>query len=143
MLKKIVKGVLITISTLVGGFVLLVIYFAINPKKDLTKKYIETTISITPTEKFILVPTIVPTQIIKPTPIASNSIILKSTNTPTPIVINKVTPTQKVIVKTIVKKSSSGICHSPGTTYYDRTTNYTSYNSIDQCLESGGRLPKN
>lgn len=42
----------------------------------------------------------------------------------------------------VVKKSSTGICHAPGTTYYDRTTNYTAYNSIDVCLASDGRLPK-
>jgi len=41
-----------------------------------------------------------------------------------------------------VKKSSSGICHAQGTTYYARTTNFTSYNSLDDCLNSGGRLPK-
>ena len=28
----------------------------------------------------------------------------------------------------VVKKSSTGICHAPGTTYYDRTKNFTSYN---------------
>jgi hypothetical protein len=41
-----------------------------------------------------------------------------------------------------VKKSSTGICHAQGTTYYDRTTNYTPYDSIDACLASGGRLPQ-
>lgn len=41
-----------------------------------------------------------------------------------------------------VKKSNSGICHAPGTTYYDRTKNYTSFPSLDACLSSGGRLPR-
>lgn len=41
-----------------------------------------------------------------------------------------------------VKKSTSGICHEIGSTYYDRTTNFTPYDSIDECLNSGGRLPK-
>lgn len=41
-----------------------------------------------------------------------------------------------------VKKSSSGICHEINTTYYNRTTNFTPYNSIEDCLDSGGRLPK-
>ncbi|MFA5644364.1 MAG: thermonuclease family protein [Patescibacteria group bacterium] len=41
-----------------------------------------------------------------------------------------------------VKKSSTGICHEKGTTYYDRTKNFISYNSIADCLSSGGRLPK-
>ena len=41
-----------------------------------------------------------------------------------------------------VKKSSTGICHEEGSTYYDRTQNFTPYNSIEGCLQSGGRLPK-
>ncbi|HOX41133.1 MAG TPA: thermonuclease family protein [bacterium] len=43
----------------------------------------------------------------------------------------------------VVKMSSSKICHAPGTTYYDRTTNFTPYDSIEACLAAGGRLPKN
>lgn len=42
----------------------------------------------------------------------------------------------------LVKKSSSGICHQQGTTYYDKTTNFTPYDTVDACLASGGRLPK-
>lgn len=41
----------------------------------------------------------------------------------------------------VVKKSVNNICHAPGTTYYSRTTNYTVYNSLQACLNSGGRLP--
>ncbi|MGI6348262.1 MAG: thermonuclease family protein [Patescibacteria group bacterium] len=41
-----------------------------------------------------------------------------------------------------VKKSSTGICHEKGTTYYERTKNFTPYDSIEECLNSGGRLPK-
>ena len=41
-----------------------------------------------------------------------------------------------------VKKSSSGICHAPGTTYYNQTKHFTSYKTLDECLKSGGRLPK-
>lgn len=41
----------------------------------------------------------------------------------------------------VIKKSSSGICHNPGTSYYNRTTKYTSYSTMDECLHSGGRLP--
>jgi micrococcal nuclease len=41
----------------------------------------------------------------------------------------------------VVKKSNSDICHAPGTTYYNRTKNYTPYNSLQACLNSGGRLP--
>lgn len=41
----------------------------------------------------------------------------------------------------VVKKSNTGICHAPGSTYYDRTKNYTPYNSLQACLNSGGRMP--
>lgn len=41
-----------------------------------------------------------------------------------------------------VKKSKTGICHAKGTTYYKQTTNFTPYNSIKDCLDSGGRLPQ-
>lgn len=42
----------------------------------------------------------------------------------------------------VVKMSRTGICHAPGSTYYSRTTHYTSYNSLSKCLSAGGRLPK-
>ena len=41
-----------------------------------------------------------------------------------------------------VKKSKSGICHAKGSTYYSRTKNYTSYQTMEACLKSGGRKPK-
>lgn len=41
-----------------------------------------------------------------------------------------------------VKKSKTGICHAPGTTYYARTKNFTPFKTLDECLKSGGRLPK-
>lgn len=41
-----------------------------------------------------------------------------------------------------VKKSSNGICHAKGTKYYDITTNYKSFSSLEICLRGGGRLPK-
>ena len=40
-----------------------------------------------------------------------------------------------------VKKSESGICHCPGGQYYDRTTSYTPFESIDACMASRGREP--
>lgn len=46
------------------------------------------------------------------------------------------------IEASIVKKSKSGICHDENSPYYDRTKNFHSFNSIQSCLESGGRLPK-
>lgn len=41
-----------------------------------------------------------------------------------------------------VKKSKTGICHEKGTLFYDNTKIFTAYDSIDECLNSGGRLPK-
>lgn len=43
----------------------------------------------------------------------------------------------------VVKKTSSGICHPEDSSYYSRIKNFTSYQSLDACLASGGRLPKN
>jgi hypothetical protein len=50
----------------------------------------------------------------------------------------------KVISPTtgIIKKSKSGICHDPTSRYYKRTKNFTEYSSIEDCITSGGRLPK-
>ncbi len=43
-----------------------------------------------------------------------------------------------------VKKSSTGICHEKDvSTYYGNTKNYTPYETIEDCLDSGGRLPFN
>ena len=41
-----------------------------------------------------------------------------------------------------VKKSISGICHDTKSSYYTQTKNFTPFNTIDECLKSGGRLPK-
>lgn len=41
-----------------------------------------------------------------------------------------------------VKMSTSGVCHSEDSQYYARTKNYTSYDSIAECVEAGGRLPR-
>lgn len=41
-----------------------------------------------------------------------------------------------------VKMSKTGICHKPGSTYYKQTKNFTSYKTLDDCLKSGGRLPR-
>lgn len=40
-----------------------------------------------------------------------------------------------------VKKSTSGICHPPESSYYSRTMNFVSFESVAACLRSGGRLP--
>lgn len=41
-----------------------------------------------------------------------------------------------------VKMSNSGICHKPGSTYYEQTKNFVPYKSLQDCLNNGGRLPK-
>ena len=41
-----------------------------------------------------------------------------------------------------VKKSKTGICHAPGSTYYNQTKNFTPFKTLEECLKSGGRLPK-
>jgi len=41
-----------------------------------------------------------------------------------------------------VKMSKSGICHTPNSTYYSQTKSFTPYKTLDECLKSGGRLPK-
>ena len=42
-----------------------------------------------------------------------------------------------------VKMSKSEICHATDSSYYNRTKNFTAYETLDECLENGGRLPKN
>lgn len=43
----------------------------------------------------------------------------------------------------LVKKSKSGICHDTYSPYYNRTKNFRSFSTLQACLDSGGRLPKN
>ena len=40
-----------------------------------------------------------------------------------------------------VKKSNSGICHTPGSHYYYQTKHFIPFKTLDDCLSSGGRLP--
>jgi hypothetical protein len=40
-----------------------------------------------------------------------------------------------------IKKSNSGLCHPPQSYWYERTKNYQPYESLDACLDSGGKLP--
>ncbi len=52
----------------------------------------------------------------------------------TPTTVNARTPP--------VKMSSSKICHDTSSPYYERTKNFKAYDSINACLDAGGRLPK-
>ena len=40
-----------------------------------------------------------------------------------------------------VKKSRFGVCHGFESFYYQQTTNYTSFMSMQECIDSGGRKP--
>lgn len=42
----------------------------------------------------------------------------------------------------LVKMSSSGICHDQDSPHYQRTSRYTAYSSVADCLAAGGRLPQ-
>ena len=41
----------------------------------------------------------------------------------------------------VVKMSSSGLCHPPQSSWYERTQNYQAFKSLDDCLDAGGKLP--
>jgi len=42
----------------------------------------------------------------------------------------------------IVKKSDSGICHDKNSPSYERTKKFTEFKTVDECMKSGGTLPK-
>jgi hypothetical protein len=42
----------------------------------------------------------------------------------------------------VVKKSESGICHDKSSTSFEKTQKFTAFKSIDECVKSGGTLPK-
>ena len=42
----------------------------------------------------------------------------------------------------IVKKSDSGICHDKNSASYERTKKFTEFKTVDECVKSGGTLPK-
>lgn len=42
-----------------------------------------------------------------------------------------------------VKMSKSEICHAVDSSYYNRTKNFTSFDTLQDCIDAGGRLPKN
>ena len=41
-----------------------------------------------------------------------------------------------------VKKSKTNICHKKGSKYYDQTKHFRAFNTIKDCIDNGGRLPK-
>ncbi len=42
----------------------------------------------------------------------------------------------------IVKKSDSGICHDKNSASYRQTKKFTEFKTVDECVKSGGTLPK-
>ena len=42
----------------------------------------------------------------------------------------------------MVKKSDSGICHDAKSPSFERTKKVTEFKTVDECLKSGGKLPK-
>ena len=88
-------------------------------------------------------PTPTPAATPTPTPAATPTLMPAATPTPTPMPTATLRPTATRTSPStgIIKKSRSGICHAPGTTYYSRTLIYTPYATMAECLASGGRLP--
>lgn len=43
----------------------------------------------------------------------------------------------------IVKLSTSGICHTKDSPWYEKTKNFKAYASVENCIEAGGRLASN
>lgn len=42
----------------------------------------------------------------------------------------------------VVKMSTSGLCHPPQSSWYERTQSYRAFKSLDDCLDAGGGLPR-
>ena len=42
----------------------------------------------------------------------------------------------------VVKMSQSGVCHDTTSRHYARVKNFKPYDSIQACLDDGGRIPK-
>jgi hypothetical protein len=51
-------------------------------------------------------------------------------------------PQQPAASSGVVKKSNSGICHDSSSQWYAQTIHYTPFNTLQECLNSGGRPPK-
>lgn len=48
---------------------------------------------------------------------------------------------KKEVAEPVVKKSDSGICHDKTSNAFGNTKKFTAFNSIDECVKSGGKLP--
>lgn len=79
-------------------------------------------------------------QICNPDLIGDSLILMKSTTIS--LLLTLVFSTSVFSQSLPVKMSKTGICHKPGSTYYEQTKNFTPYKTLDECLKDGGRLPK-
>ncbi|MGR5347332.1 endonuclease [Vibrio mediterranei] len=43
---------------------------------------------------------------------------------------------------TVIKMSRSNICHPPASMWFEKTSSNNTFETIDACIEAGGRLPK-
>ena len=41
----------------------------------------------------------------------------------------------------VVKKSDAGICHDVSSSSFNNTKKFTAFNSLEECVKSGGKLP--
>ncbi len=46
------------------------------------------------------------------------------------------------LVTVAVRMSRNQICHTPDSPWYDRMTFFTEFDSVQACLNAGGRLPR-
>jgi len=51
-------------------------------------------------------------------------------------------PANAAVAEVIVKKSDSGICHDKSSASYEKTQKFTPFKTLDECVKSGGTLPK-
>jgi hypothetical protein len=51
-------------------------------------------------------------------------------------------PANAAVAEVLVKKSDSGICHDNSSASYEKTQKFTPFKTLDECVKSGGTLPK-
>jgi len=59
-----------------------------------------------------------------------------------PLVVFLLIVNSNMIHAELVKQSKSGICHDSSSAWFNKTKNFTAYESIKNCMADGGRLPK-
>lgn len=69
--------------------------------------------------------------------VALTAIVVSACNKPS--LFSKSSETETILTE--VKLSVNGLCHPKGSQYYDYIKHFTPYNSLNQCVLDGGRLP--